>query len=309
MHGNQEIEKLRPLRNTLNPDVPYHFIHEVEPDANGVLQKVNTIFLTGKECSFKCLMCDLWKNTLTGPTPNGAIVKQIDYALERLPPADVIKLYNNGNFFDPKAIPIADHPAIIERLQSFSRVVVENHPKLCGENCVEFNNQLNGKLEIAIGLETIHPNVLPKLNKQLTPEDFKQAASFLRMNNIDVRAFILLNPPYLTDARENIEWVIRTVKFAFENGTQCCSIIATRSGNGIMDKLQQQGLYIAPSLNSVEEVFETALMLKQGRVFVDTWDIGFLSSCPQCFQARKERLEAMNLNQQVYPQISCNCNE
>jgi radical SAM enzyme (TIGR01210 family) len=309
MHDNQEIEKLRPQRNTLNPDIPYHFLHEEEPDANGVLQKVNTIFLTSKECSFKCLMCDLWKNTLTGSTPQGAIVKQIDYALERLPGAEVIKLYNNGNFFDPKAIPPADHPAIIERLQSYGRVIVENHPKLCGESCLEFNNQLNGTLEIAMGLETIHPQVLPKLNKQLTPDDFRQAASFLRSNNIDVRAFILLNPPYLTDIRENIEWVIRTVQFAFESGTQCCSIIATRSGNGIMETLQQQGLYTAPSLKSLEAVFEMALLLKQGRVFVDTWDIGFLSNCPQCFRARKERLEAMNLRQQIYQQISCNCND
>ena len=238
MHDNQEIEKLRPSRNIVNPDIPYHFLHEEEPDANGVLQKVNTIFLTGKECSFKCLMCDLWKNTLTGPTPPGAILKQIDHALSRLPAADVIKLYNSSNFFDPKAVPPVDYPGIIERLRTYKRVIVENHPKLCGESCLEFKDQLNGKLEIAMGLR-IHSSadVLPKLNKQLTPEDFKQAASFLRSNDIDVRAFILLNPPYLTDARENVEWVIRTVKFAFESGTQCCSIIATRSGNGIMETL------------------------------------------------------------------------
>jgi len=309
MHDNQEIEKLRPARNTLNPEIPYHFMQEEEADANGVLQKVNTIFLTGKECSFKCLMCDLWKNTLTGPTPPGAVLKQIDYALSHLPAADVIKLYNSSNFFDPKAIPTADHPGIIERLQSYKRVVVENHPKLCGESCIAFKDQLNGKLEIAMGLETIHPMVLPQLNKQLTPDDFKQAAAFLRSNDIDVRAFILLNPPYLTDAWENMEWVIRTVEFAFQSGTQCCSIIATRSGNGIMETLAEQGLYTTPSLDTLEEVFDTALQLKQGRVFVDTWDIGFLSNCPRCFEARKERLELMNLHQQVYPKISCNCHD
>jgi archaeosine synthase beta-subunit len=305
MQNNLEIERLRPLRNKLDPDIPYHFLHEQEPDANGVLQGVNTIFLTGKECSFKCLMCDLWKNTLTTPTSPGAILKQIDYALERLPPADVIKLYNSSNFFDPKAVPLADYPCIIERVKHYSRVVVENHPKLCGPNCVDFKNQLNGTLEIAMGLETIHPDVLPRLNKQLTTDDFKYAAQFLRSNGIDVRAFILLNPPYLTDERENIEWVNRAVKFAFESGTQCCSIIATRSGNGIMETLQQQGLYTAPTLNSLEEVFETALNLKQGRVFVDTWDTGFVSNCNECFQARKDRLEAMNLIQQVYPRIVC----
>ncbi len=305
MPGNLEIERLRPSRNRLNPDIPYHFLHEAEPDAKGLLQKVNTIFLTGKECSFKCLMCDLWKNTLPGPTPKGAIVRQIDYATTRLPKAEIIKLYNNGNFFDPKAIPPSDHEAIADRLRPYEKVIVENHPGLTNENCLQFKARLKAKLEIAMGLETIHPDVLPRLNKQLTPNDFKKAAGFLTTNGIDVRAFILLNPPYLTDQKENTEWVIKTVQFAFESGVQCCSIIATRSGNGIMETLQQQGLYTPATLDALEQVFETALQLKQGRVFVDTWDIGFLSKCPQCFQARKGRLEAMNLHQEIYPRITC----
>jgi radical SAM enzyme (TIGR01210 family) len=305
MPGNQEIVNLRPQRNTLNPEIPYHFLHETEPDATGALKKVNTIFLTGKECSFKCTMCDLWKNTLPGPTPKGAIVKQIDYALKRLPKAQIIKLYNNGNFFDPKAIPPEDHEQIADRLRPYQKVIVENHPTLTNENCLEFKAKLNAKLEIAMGLETIHPDVLPKLNKQLTPEDFKKAAEFLRANQIDVRAFILLNPPYLTGQNENIEWVIKTAQFAFESGVQCCSIIATRPGNGIMETLQQQGFYTPATLDTLEQVFETALKLKKGRVFVDTWDIGFLSNCPHCFQARKERLEAMNLHQEMVPGITC----
>jgi radical SAM enzyme (TIGR01210 family) len=309
MHGNQEIEELRPKRNTLNPDIPYHFLHEEEPDADGVLQKVNTIFLTGKECSFKCLMCDLWKNTLATPTPKGAIVNQINHALNRLPEAETIKLYNNGNFFDPKAIPPTDHEGIAARLRTYKRVIVENHPRLTNQNCIAFKKRVNAKLEIAMGLESIHPEVLPRLNKQLTPNDFRKTTAFLRSNDVDTRAFILLNPPYLTDKNENIAWVIKTVQFAFESGTQTCSIIATRPGNGIMETLQEQGHYTPPTLDALEQVAATALDLKQGRVFVDTWDINFLSNCPKCFQARKQRLEAMNRHQKVYPPITCDCHE
>ena len=60
-------------------------------------------------------MCDLWKNTLTETVPVGAIPAQIEYALARLPAARVIKLYNSGSFFDPRAIPVADYPAIARR--------------------------------------------------------------------------------------------------------------------------------------------------------------------------------------------------
>jgi len=307
MHNNKEIEKLRSSKNSLDPNIPYHFLHEQEPDQEGELQRVNTIFLTSKECSFKCLMCDLWKNTLDGPTPPGAILRQLDYALERLPEADVIKLYNNGNFFDPKAIPTSDYPGIIERLKSYKRIIVENHPKLSGNNCVEFSERINGKLEIAMGLESIHPNVLSNLNKQITPEDFKNATIFLRSHEIDVRAFILLNPPCLTDEDENIEWAFKSVQFAFDSGVGCCSIIPTRPGNGIMEVLQKEGHYVPPTMDALEKIFERALALQRGRVFVDTWDIGFLSNCPDCFEARKHRLETMNLNQKIYQPIACSC--
>lgn len=307
MISNREIEKRRPVKNLLDPDIPYHFLQETEPGPAGNPEKVNTIFLTARECAFRCLMCDLWKNTLSGPTPPGAIPRQIDHALARLPAATVIKLYNNGNFFDVKSIPPSDYPGILARIKPYRRLVVENHPALCTSSCLDFKDRFPGTLEIAMGLETIHPDVLPKLNKQLIPEDFKKAASFLRNHQIEVRAFILLNPPYLTGKEANREWVLKTVQFAFDSGAGCCSIIATRPGNGMLEFLGQEGNYIPPTLELLEQVFEDALNLKQGRVFVDTWDIGFLSDCPRCFEARKQRLEKMNNNQILYQRIACSC--
>lgn len=306
-YDSEKIIQFRSEKNILNPYIPYHFLHEQEPGFSGNIETVNTIFLTGKECAFKCLMCDLWKNTLDKPAPLGAIVKQINYALERLPQADVIKLYNNGNFFDTKAISPKEYPEIIKRLSGYKRIVAENHPKLCNKHCIEFNNMLDGKLEVAMGLETIHPDVLPKLNKQLAPEDFKCATKFLNQNNIDVRAFILLNPPYLTDAKESIKWTFKSVQFAFECGVKRCSIIPVRSGNGIMDVLWKEKNYVPPTLSMLEEVFAKTLSLKQGQVFVDTWEIGFLSNCSFCFEARRERLEKMNLEQKIFPETECSC--
>jgi len=74
-----------------------------------------------------------------------------------------------------------------------------------------------------------------------------------------------------------------------------------------MELLYEQGHYMPPSLETLEEVFENALGLKAGRVFADVWDIAFLSRCPDCFEARKNRLELMNLEQKFYPRITCNC--
>ena len=109
-------------------------------------------------------MCDLWKNTLDKPVSHGAILEQIDYALNfanskigSIDNLDQIKLYNAGSFFDPKAIPTSDDEEIAKRLTKFNRVIVECHPSLVGERCLRFKESINGTLEVALGLETVHP--------------------------------------------------------------------------------------------------------------------------------------------------------
>ncbi len=293
----------------LDPGIPYSFIHEQEPDVKGELQDVNTIFLTSKRCPYKCIMCDLGINTREENTLPGAIPQQIDYALSRLPQARVMKLYNNGNFFDFKAVPPSDYTEIISRTKTYERIIVENQPKLCGKACLQFNDRLEGKLEVAMGLETIHPKVFPKLNKPFTIKDFSEACTFLKSNGIDIRVFLLLNPPYLTSPKENIEWTLRSIEFAFESGADCCSVIATRPGTSALKKLQKDGLYTLPDLQGLEEVFERALTGYKKRVFVDTWNIDFLSHCSHCFQERKQRLENMNLCQKMQNKVVCSCED
>ena len=162
-------------------------------------------------------MCDLWQNTTDERVPAGAIPEQIDFALSQLPTAQHIKLYNSGNFFDQQAIPPEDHEAIAQRVNSFDTVIVENHPKLCGDGCLQFRDRLGGELEIAIGLETIHPEVLPRLNKQMTIADFEKAVRLLTAHDIATRAFILLRPPFLSE-EQGVDWALRSIEFAFDAG-------------------------------------------------------------------------------------------
>ena len=306
--SNHAIESHRPPKASMDLFRPYEYLHEQEIQKNGVLKSVNTIFLTNKECPFKCTMCDLWRHTTDEPTPGGAIPSQIEYALNKLPEADVIKLYNSGNFFDGKAIPKSDYKAISNLIRNYQHVIVENHPKLVGSYIQEFKEMLIGTFEIAMGLETVHPDVLPKLNKQITTDLFRKSTRYINEVGVDVRAFILLNPPFLTDQAENIEWCLRSVEFAFDAGANACTIIPTRAGNGIMDKLETSGDYIPPTLTALEEVFEKALVLRAGRVFCDVWDLEKFSQCDICRDQRKERLIKMNLKQEILPAIECVCN-
>ena len=107
----------RPPRHALSPERPYAWLNEQEPatDGRSGVVDVATIFLTNRECPYRCLMCDLWKNTLPTSVAPGDIPTQIRWALARLKPAQHLKLYNAGSFFDPQAIP-AEDDADIARL-------------------------------------------------------------------------------------------------------------------------------------------------------------------------------------------------
>lgn len=304
---DRNIVAARPDRNPVDVNTPYSFLVEPERIRDGQIENVATVFLTNRECPFKCLMCDLWRNTTEQTVPFGAIPQQIDVALQQLPPAQHLKLYNSGNFFDAKAISREDWPAIVERARGFRSVIVENHPKLCGPSCLEFRDRLakhGVELEIAVGLETIHPEVLPRLNKQMTLDDYSRAVEFLVDAGIRVRSFVLLRPPFL-DEEEGIEWALQSVEFAFDRGVSCCAVIPTRADNGIMEQLANAGLFSPPKLSSLEAVLERGLVMNRGHVFVDLWDAQQFATCRSCVDARIARLDRMNLNQSIEPSIEC----
>jgi hypothetical protein len=243
-------------------------------------------------------MCDLWKNTTLTSVPAGAIPAQIDFALSRLPEARHIKLYNSGNFFDPKAVSPTDWPGIADRVRSFKTVIVENHPSLCGDACPEFQQMLRTQLEVAMGLETSHVETLARLNKRMTIQDFSRASAFLLQNEILVRAFVLLKPPW-TSEEQAVERAIESVRFAFDSGVTCCSIIPVRAGNGIMEQLADGQQFSPPKLSSLETVLREALSWNRGRVFADLWDAEKFADDPSTAAQQIATLQRMNLTQQL----------
>jgi len=259
-------------------------------------------------------MCDLWKNTLDESVPPGAIPAQIRTALAGLQPVRHIKLYNAGSFFDPQQIPIEDDAAIARVVEGFARLIVESHPAFLSgayaERCRRFKAVIGGQLEVAIGLETAHPEVLARLNKRMTLDAFRRAADFLLGQDIDLRVFVLLSPPFMP-AGEAVEWACRSIELAAECGATACSVIPTRGGNGAIEALGDA--FAPPRLPALESVIEYGLARRAGpygsagmRVFADLWDVERFYSC-DCSPARNARLVAMNREQRVMDRVVCTC--
>ncbi len=286
-------------------------IVEDERTARGDRARLATVLLTGRECPWRCAMCDLWTYTTEADTPRGAIAAQVSSARASLHdepvPITGMKLYNAGSFFDPRAVPEADYDDIAAALTGLSSVIVESHPALIGPRVDRLIAALDrhrpagaspAHLEVAMGLETAHPVALDRLNKRFTLEDFTNAAGQLARRGISLRVFLLISPPFIAAAEQDA-WLLRSVDAALSCGASVVSLVPTRPGNGAIDAVAAAGLFRAPGLDDVERSFAIALQHGRGRarVFVDVWDLDRLGSCAQDTAARRERLEAMNLDQ------------
>jgi hypothetical protein len=291
-----------------DPNAPHGVFLERERLSSGMVVDSGVVLLTNRECPWRCLMCDLWKDTTRDSVPEGAIPRQVESAVRIWSDSGAlpvqVKLYNSGSFFDPAAIPPADYEPVARRIAFARHVVVESHPLLVGDRARALRDLLSGSLEVALGLETAHPEVLRKLNKGFDLTQFARAADFLAAQRIALRVFILVNPPFL-DGQSGLEWAVKSAGFAFACGAGSVTLIPTRAGNGAMERLRESGEFVPPTLAMLEEAQRAALALGRGRVFADTWALEPFSSCPRCFAARRERLEAANQAQRDLPPVRC----
>ena len=272
-----------------------------------------TAFLTGAECPFRCVYCDLWRYTLPEATPEGSIATQIEWTMEQLrcpggPPAvHTLKLYNASNFFDERAVPSMDDDAILEALTGLERVVVECHPRLLlgrrgAERAQRYVDELSG-LEIAFGLETTAPAGLEQIGKSATLAHFERAFEAAHQMGATTRAFVLHGIPREVEDEQDADcqksWTLETVRWARDAGASAVSVIPVRGGNGAMERLAERGLWRRPNLAELLTVAEAAMEFESPGfdVFVDCWDLETFARDGHAEDAQRiERIRALDRN-------------
>jgi archaeosine synthase beta-subunit len=322
--ADRRIRSLRPPKVHVDPYASHGSLSEEERRPDGRIERALTVFLAGAECPFTCSFCDLWRYTIDGPTPNGALTRQLESVLQTVsrPLPDRLKLYNASNFFDLRAVPPEDVVGMATLAAPFAAVTVESHANTIGPKTLEFARRIPGRLEVAMGLETIHPVAAAQLNKRLDLSRFDWAARFLSENGVELRVFVLLGAPHVP-SEESVEWTVRTVEYAVERGASVVSIIPVRGGNGEMERLQALGQFVPPTLSQLEDALEHCFQFTgttatavhhrgtEGTencncvVTADLWDVERLPACEQCGPTRVERLRRMNISGRGEPRIAC----
>lgn len=306
--ADARIRGLRPAKPFVDSGRAHGFLVEEERRPGGAVEQTLTAFLSGAECPFTCAFCDLWRYTIDGPTPQGALTKQVKEVLTEAtashPRLDRLKLYNASNWFDRRAVPDRDRAEIAALASSFAGVTVESHANTVGDATLELADRLEGRLEVAMGLETIHPVAAAQLNKRLDLSRFDSAAGFLRDHDIDLRVFVLLGVPHVP-VEESVEWAVRSAAYAVARAAAVVSIIPVRRGNGELERLAAEGAFVPPTLRQLEAALEHGMSLGPAVVTVDLWDVARLPACDVCRSARVARMHRMQLTGAREPAVEC----
>jgi hypothetical protein len=201
-----------------------------------------------------------------------------------------VKLYNAGSFFDPGAIPreddaeIARHVAVHERVHR--RIPSAFLAGAHGERCLAFRDRLSGALEVAIGLETAHPDVLARLNKRMSLAGFRRAADF--PGGRGHRAARVPAPQSAVPAAAaEGEWACRSIDVAAATGAPRVHRDSHARGNGAMEALAGPVRSLRASRPSSRGGVRT--LARRPVVLADLWDIERFVRCA-CDRARVSRL-------------------
>lgn len=279
--------------------LPNAFI-ELEPGHKRASRECVTVLVQGRQCAWRCVHCDLWKHTGDHGAGGINVAGQILAPLKaHLRSGRWVKIYNAGSFFDRAAVPSSVVAEAVPLLRGYEKVIVESHPAFVGEAIWRFRDAIRpARLQIAMGLETAHPQTLLALNKGFSVEEFVVAAEQLRANGIELRSFLLVRPPFL-DKPTGLEWVKCSIDFSFDVGASVVSLILTRSGNGALDTLEKSGQFIAPNLAELQESLAYGLSRNRGIVLADLWGLERLRGFEPEFDAVMKRLACMNSEQRL----------
>lgn len=230
---------------------------------NGEAVPTLTIVLRTKGCYWArhtgCTMCGFVCDSnpsATGPD----IYKEFLGALARFGKEfKIIKIFTSGSFLDSEEVPPDVRNAILAELRDIPKTIIESRPEFVTDERCEDMARSNARVEIAIGLESSNDYIREHyINKGFTFHDFIRASKTARSSGFTVKAYLLLKPPFLTEAdamRDTIQSVMETTGHVDTISLNLCNV----QRGTLVENLWTKRLYRPPWLwTAVEVLRQTA---------------------------------------------------
>ena len=170
-----------------------------------------TIYINSGKCKWgQCVFCGWGKYEY----PKLTFEELKELLNKRIDKVDVLKIFNSGSFLDEDQIVKEFRKYVIEKCEEFEikNLIVETRVEFITQEVIDEMRSDKVHVIFAVGLEVADNEVLKKMNKGLTVEDYLKAAELIRKNNFGLRSYVLVNAPY-----SNIDTLRKSVKIAKDN--------------------------------------------------------------------------------------------
>ena len=186
------------------------------------------------------------------------IKKQFDTAVATLGDLQFLKVYTSGSFLDQREVPrdVANH--ILQHCKKMGwKLLFESRPEFVTDARLDEVKEIHEDLEIALGLESANDRVLAySINKGFTAADYVRAAETIERHGAAIRTYVLLKPPFLTEA-EAVKDAVATIRFAAKRSAAVSLNPVNVQRGTLVEKLWRNWAYRPPWLWSVLDVLKS----------------------------------------------------
>jgi len=252
---------------------------------------VNLILNYGR-CSWgRCFFCGYGRIVGQTPSEGNLLAKFGEFFSGLSKDADTVKVFGSGSFLDEKQVPPKARMFFVEecRKHGIKKLTIESRPEhITRDKLAEFSGV---DLSVAIGLETADNEVLRRINKGFSVEDYAKAADTIKSCGFKVRTYLLVNPPYAVDIKDNLR---KSVEFAEKKSDTIVLINLLPHGNTPLMKQWLSGEWKYLSKKEFREI--TSEYAKNKKIELDEETFRFTPMFPE-----KKRLNGVGEEYLTHP--------
>lgn len=256
-----------------------------------------------------CTMCGYREASLQSVSAED-LLKQLDQALAKYKGEPFVKIYTSGSFLDDNEVPPEVRAKFFEAFADCERILFESRPEFITPESLE---GVPGNVTVALGLESSDPAVLEtSVHKGFTPEDIRVAGTLLKERGLMVRTYLLLKPPFMTEAM-GIEDAVRSARFADPFSDEISVNPLNVQRGTYVERLWKRGEFRSPWIWSLIEVFKQLSGTVESRLMSSPSGGGAargVHNCGECDRRALDAIEKFSFTQNPEDlEVECKCRD
>ncbi len=205
-----------------------------------------------------CSMCGYNIGSSENISPKD-ISKQFARAIEELGEIELLKVYTSGSFLDECEIPVEQADQVLRHCADHhTRLLFESRPEYVTSDTLDRVLRTHDQIELALGLESANDSVLKySINKGFTVKDYDDAVRLLTDKRVDIRTYVLLKPPFLTEAEAVADAKATIIHAAKNSKIVSLNPVNVQKGT-LVERLWKNWAFRPPWLWSVLDVLKSS---------------------------------------------------